>query len=53
MEKILPPTQGTTFRIQSPLFNSIGVIDSSIPFCPETFSTSGTCLAFSVKQFAN
>ena len=47
MEIILPPIQGTTLRDQSPLFNSIGVLESSIPLCLKTSCSSGICLTLS------
>lgn len=53
MEMILPPIHGTTLRDQSPLFISTGVLDSSVPLCPETFSTSGIRLALSASKQEN
>lgn len=47
MEIILPPIHGTTLRDQSPLLISTGVLDSSAPLRPETFSKSGIRLALS------
>lgn len=47
MEIILPPIQGTILTIQSSVFISIGILESSAPFGPETSSKSGIHLELS------